>query len=79
MAHLTISQRIFWNIMGVKMILRKKEYELEGTVIPVKEALRQLNLSSEAYLLICNGELLTEEDILQDGDVVQLIAVISGG
>jgi sulfur carrier protein len=65
-------------IMAVKMILRKKEYELEakGTL---KDALKQLNLSPEAYLAMRNGEMITEDEVLKDGDVIQLIAVISGG
>lgn len=64
--------------MAVKMILRKKEYEVEakGTL---KDALKQLNLSPEAYLAMRNGEMITEDEVLKDGDVIQLIAVISGG
>lgn len=64
--------------MAVKMILRKKEYEVEakGTL---KDALKQLNLSPEAYLAMRNGEMITEDEVLKDGDVIRLIAVISGG
>ena len=65
--------------MAIKLTLRKKEYELEGKSIQVKMALQQLNLSPEAYLLVRNGELLNENDFLKDGDVVKIVAVISGG
>lgn len=65
--------------MAIKLTLRKKEYELEGKSIQVKMALQQLNLSPEAYLLVRDGELLNENDWLKDGDVVKIVAVISGG
>lgn len=65
--------------MAIKLILRKKEYELEGKTIQVKKALQQLQLSPESYLLVRSGELLNENDMLRDGDVIKLVAVISGG
>lgn len=65
--------------MTIKLILRKKEYELEGKTTKVKVALQQLELSPEAYLLVRDGELLNENDLLRDGDVVKIVAVISGG
>jgi sulfur carrier protein ThiS len=65
--------------MAIKFILRKKEYELEGKTIKVKQALQQLELSPEAYLLVRAGELLNENDLLRDGDVIKVVSVISGG
>lgn len=65
--------------MAIKLILRKKEYQLEGKSIQVKQALQQLNLSPEAHLLVRNGDLLNENDYLKDGDEVKIVAVISGG
>ena len=65
--------------MSIKLILRKKEYEIEQKSIQVKLALKQLQLSPEAYLLVRAGELLNENDVLHDGDVVKIVAVISGG
>ncbi len=64
--------------MPVKFMLRKQEYELEGT-IRVKEALKELGLSLEAYFVVKDGELLNENDVLRNGDVVKIVSVISGG
>ena len=64
--------------MPVTLILRKKEYTVEGT-ITVKDALKQLGLSPESHLVVRNGQLLTENDALRNGEVVKLVAVISGG
>lgn len=64
--------------MPVTLILRKKEYTVEGTVT-VKDALKQLGLSPESHLVVRDGQLLTENDALRNGEVVKLVAVISGG
>lgn len=65
--------------MTIKLVLRKQEFELEGKSIQVKKALEQLNLSPEAHLLVRGGDLLNENDWLKDGDVIKIVAVISGG
>jgi sulfur carrier protein len=65
--------------MTIKLVLRKQEFELDGKSIQVKQALEQLRLSPEAYLLVRNGDLLNENDWLKDGDVIKIVAVISGG
>jgi sulfur carrier protein len=64
--------------MTVTLTLRKKEYQIKGNVT-LKQALQKLNLTSETHLVIRNGELLTKKELLEDGDVVNLVAVISGG
>lgn len=65
--------------MTIKLVLRKKEYQLEGPSIQVKQALAKLELSPEAHLVVRNGELLNENDYLKDGDEIKIVAVISGG
>jgi sulfur carrier protein len=65
--------------MAIKLILRKKEYQLDEKSIQVKQALQQLSLSPEAHLLVRNGDLLNENDYLKDGDEVKIVPVISGG
>jgi len=64
--------------MAVTLTLRKKEYRIEGNVT-VKQALQKLNLTPETHLVIRNGEVLTENELLVDGDVFKLVAEISGG
>lgn len=65
--------------MTIKLILRKKELVIEAKSISVKDALKQLDLSPEMYLLVRSGELLNEMDVLRDGDTIKVVAVISGG
>lgn len=64
--------------MAVTIILRKKEYQIEANVT-LKQALQKLDLTPETHLVMRNGEVLTENELLADGDVVKLAAVISGG
>jgi sulfur carrier protein ThiS len=64
--------------MSVKLVLRDKEYEVKPGMA-LREALLKHDLLPEATLAIRRGEMLTEEEILVDGDVVKLVAVISGG
>ncbi len=47
--------------------------------LTVGEALAQLGLPPELYLVLRNGVLLQEDELLQDGDVIRLVGAISGG
>ena len=60
--------------------------EREQTVIRVefagnrvKELLKQLKLNPEAFLVVRNSEVITEDETLQDNDRIELLSVISGG
>ncbi|HSL25056.1 MAG TPA: MoaD/ThiS family protein [Acidimicrobiia bacterium] len=64
----------------MKVVLRnpRREVELTG-VRRVADLFRRLELVSESFLAIRSGELLTNEDPLEDDDTVELRPVISGG
>jgi len=64
--------------MVVKLILRGQEYEVKSGMT-LRDALLKIGVLPEAVLATRSGEMITEEEILQDGEVVKLIAVISGG
>jgi sulfur carrier protein ThiS len=64
--------------MSVTVILRKEKYELPAPTT-VAEALEALNLSPEMYLVLRDGILIDAQQPLAEGDVLQLIGVISGG
>jgi sulfur carrier protein len=65
-------------IMPVILILRRQEFQLEGT-LSVRYALKQLDLSPESHLVVREGELLTENDSLRNGETVKIVSAISGG
>jgi sulfur carrier protein len=62
----------------VKLILRKQEFEVRPGMALV-DALKKVNILPETVIATRNGEVITEDEILKDGDVVKLVAVISGG
>ncbi len=62
----------------VKLILRKQEYEVRPGMT-LLDALKKSNLLPESVIATRDGELLVEDEILKEGDVIKLVAVISGG
>jgi sulfur carrier protein ThiS len=62
----------------VKLILRNKEYEVKPGMT-LLSALQKINVVPESVIATRGGEMILEDEILKDGDVVKLIAVISGG
>ena len=64
--------------MTVKLILRDKEYEVKPGMT-LLDSLKKINVLSESVIATRAGEMILDDEILKDGDVVKLIAVISGG
>ena len=62
----------------VKLILRNKEYEVKPGMT-LLSALQKIEIVPESVIATRDGEMILEDEILKDGDVVKLIAVISGG
>ncbi len=62
----------------VKLILRDKEYEVKPGMT-LLSALKQVQILPESVIATREGEIITEDEILGDGQVVKLVAVISGG
>ena len=64
--------------MSASILWRSQEIEVD-TPVSVKDALAQLHLDSESYLVLRNGEVISEDKLLKDGDVAKLIPVMVGG
>ncbi len=64
--------------MIAKLILRDKEYEVKPGMT-LLDALKKSNIVPESVIATRNGEMITDDEVLRSGDVVKLIAVISGG
>ena len=62
----------------VKLILRNKEFEVKPGM-NLLAALQKINVSPESVIATRDGEMILDDEILKDGDVVKLVAVISGG
>jgi sulfur carrier protein ThiS len=64
--------------MTVKLVLRGKEYEVKPGM-NLLDSLRKAGILPESVIAVRDGEMIVEDEILKDGDVVKLVAVISGG
>jgi sulfur carrier protein ThiS len=64
--------------MTVKLVLRDKEYEVRPGMT-LLDALKKTGILPESVIAAREGELILEDEILKDGEVIKLVAVISGG
>lgn len=64
--------------MTAKLILRDQEYEVKHGMT-VQHALAHIDIPPESVLATRDGKLITDDELLQDGDTIKLITVISGG
>jgi len=64
--------------MPATLILRKQEFEVRhGSTL--RHALLKLDIQPDTVLATRDGELITDDTILRDGDHIKLVSVISGG
>ena len=64
--------------MHVQLSHPTRTVEVKGPK-KVKELLRELDLVVEAHLVIKGDDLVTEDEMLYDGDQIEIRPVISGG
>ncbi len=64
--------------MTARLILRGKEYEVRAGMT-LLDALKKSNIVPESVIATRDGEMILEDEILKEGDVIKLVAVISGG
>jgi sulfur carrier protein len=62
----------------VKLILRDREYEVKPGMT-LLSALEKIDVLPESVIATREAEMILEDEILRDGDVIKLVAVISGG
>lgn len=62
----------------VKLILRKEEYEVKPGMT-LRHALEKIGVNPEGVIATRDSELITDDEILQENDVIRLVAAISGG
>ena len=64
--------------MTAKLILRDKEYEVKQGMM-LLDALKKCDIIPESVIATRDGEMILDDEILKDGEVIKLVAVISGG
>jgi len=62
----------------VKLVLRDKVYEVKaGTTL--LSAMKRVNVVPESVIATRDGEMIMEDEVINDGEEIKLIVVISGG
>ncbi len=64
--------------MPAKLKLRDQTHEVPAGMT-IRDALRRLEIEPDSVLPTRDGELLTDDELLQEDDVIRLVRVISGG
>jgi sulfur carrier protein ThiS len=62
----------------VKVIHRDKTWEVKAGST-VRHIVEQAQLNPESVLAVRDGKLINEATLTKDGDVIKLVAVVSGG
>lgn len=65
-------------VMKIHLRQPPKDIEVTGPKF-VRQLLKELHLNPEAFLVIRNDDLVTEDEVLKDSDTVEIRPVISGG
>jgi len=62
------------------MIVRMRNQTFEfAQAMTVRQLLEKIDMLPEAVVVVRDEEILTEDDVLRDPDVVEVVPVISGG
>jgi len=64
--------------MTVTIHFREKTFEVKSGMT-LRDSLKKIDILPESILAILNGEMVLEDEILENGQEVKLISVISGG
>ena len=64
--------------MAVTLILREKKFEVKPGMT-LRDSLYKIDVLPESVLATRLGEMITDDEILKDGEEIRLISVISGG
>jgi len=64
--------------MTATLTLRNQEFEVKSGMT-VRSALEKLEILPESVIATREGELITDDELIEDGELIKLISVISGG
>lgn len=67
--------------MDFKLIFNDKNEirSIESNNISIKDILEEMELSSETIVTKKNGDIVIEDEKIEDGDEIQLIQIVYGG
>ncbi|MDR3291174.1 MAG: MoaD/ThiS family protein [Methanobrevibacter sp.] len=66
-------------VFKVKIGSEVEDRQLNKDNTTIKDLLDELNISSESVVSKKNGDIVVEDELINDGDEIQLIRIIYGG
>jgi sulfur carrier protein ThiS len=63
---------------GARLIYRKQEWQIQGG-ITLRQAMAQAGLDAQNLLGLRGGKLIPDDTLLNDGDEITLVAIVTGG
>ncbi len=63
-------------------VLNEREHTTQDVTLTGKtliDLLKQLKINPEVVIVVRNNEVITEDEILNDNDTIELLSVVSGG
>ena len=64
--------------MLATLVYRKEEFSVRAGMT-LRAALEKINIEPESIIAVRDGELITDDELIEGGEVIKLISVISGG
>jgi sulfur carrier protein len=66
-------------VVKVRVLESNECIELEVKEISVREILSKLGLTLSEHIVLKNGDVITEDDVVEDGSEIVIFTVKSGG
>jgi sulfur carrier protein len=75
---------MFWADGGalgreIMQVTYRERYWTFDETMTVAQILKRVGVLPESVLVVCNGQLITEDQVVKPEDTVKVVAVISGG
>jgi sulfur carrier protein len=65
-------------MVTVKLVPENREVETRGNR-SAAAILKELGLAARGHLVVRDGQLITEDEIIREGEIITVISAISGG
>lgn len=66
-------------VIKVRIVPENKEIEVHGDNKRVRELLKELGLSLEEAVVIKKGRVVLDDEVVKDGESIEVLLAVSGG
>lgn len=66
-------------VIKVRIVPENREIEVHGDNKRVRELLKELGLSLEEAIVIKGGRVVLDDEVVKDGESIEVLLAVSGG